>query len=203
MEESGSTPASVNSNALLPPLHPPPRSSNASTEVSSVGKVPTTGEAPSAPAANVSDAGTITVTAPASKKRKKTSWVWDHVDMDPPPSIMVTCKKCKQRMKADSSTHGTGNLNNHLRKCLNLIPKDSDLNTIITSTLIIPLELPEEEAETISVVLDDSPAQSFFLSKLKFKAFLYSLQLKSLLLFILGIWFCKDTLSGVFSWVEP
>ncbi|XP_026399443.1 uncharacterized protein LOC113295310 [Papaver somniferum] len=89
MEESGSTPASVNSNALLPPLHPPPRSSNASTEVSSVAKVPTAGEAPSAPAANVSDAGTITVTAPASKKRKKTSWVWDHVDLDPPPSIMA------------------------------------------------------------------------------------------------------------------
>ncbi|XP_026420071.1 uncharacterized protein LOC113316053 [Papaver somniferum] len=142
MEESGSTPASVNSNALLPPLHPPPRSSNASTEVSSVAKVPTAGEAPSAPAANVSDAGTITVTAPASKKRKKTSWVWDHVDLDPPPSIMVTCKKCKQRMKADSSTHGTGSLNNHLRKCLNLIPKDSGQSTLSFE----PARLGEDES---------------------------------------------------------
>ncbi|XP_026442160.1 uncharacterized protein LOC113341542 [Papaver somniferum] len=98
MEDSQSTPASVNSNAMFPPLHPPPRSSNASTEVSSVGLVPTAGEAPSAPAANVSDV------SPASKKRKKTSWVWDHVDIDHAPSTMVTCKKYKQRMKADFYT---------------------------------------------------------------------------------------------------
>ncbi|RZC80906.1 hypothetical protein C5167_043475 [Papaver somniferum] len=150
MEDSQSTPASVNSNALFPPLHPLPRSSNASTEVSSVGKVPTTGEAPSAPASNVSDAGTVT--APASKKRKKTSWVWDHVDLDPPPSIMVTCKKCKQRMKADSSTHGTDSLNNHLRKCLNLIPKDSGQSTLSFE----PARLGEDEKLVAVTFCQDS-----------------------------------------------
>ncbi|KAI3833712.1 hypothetical protein MKX03_004047, partial [Papaver bracteatum] len=132
--------ASVNSTAMLPPIPAhPPRSSNASTEVSSVGQVPSAGEAPSAPAANVSDANAIS--GQTSKKRKKTSWVWDHVDQDPAPSIIVTCKKCKQRMKDESSTHGTGSLNNHLRKCLNLIPKNSSQSTLSFE----PARLGEDE----------------------------------------------------------
>ncbi|XP_026458693.1 uncharacterized protein LOC113359241 [Papaver somniferum] len=65
---------------------------------------------------------------------------------------MVTCKKCKHRMKADSSTHGTGSLNNHLRKCLNLIPKDSGQSTLSFE----PARLGEDEKLVAVTFCQDS-----------------------------------------------
>ncbi|RZC55096.1 hypothetical protein C5167_013952 [Papaver somniferum] len=87
MKESGSTSASVNSNAMFP----------------------------SSPAANVSEAGTAT--APAPKKRKQTSWVWEHLEKDPQPSILAPCKMCKLRLKAGMKKNVTRSLITHLKKC--------------------------------------------------------------------------------------